>query len=89
MTKTPATSAKKTDALPQPKHYRKAARRLAFGQASVVASIVTTFTALGFLLAKNPYPLFVWGLEFVVALIISYWHSLRRIKTEAAELFEE
>lgn len=87
MTKTPAASTKK-DVFPQAKHYRKAARSLAFKQASVVASIVTTFTALGFLLAKNPYPLFVWGLEFLIALTISYWFSLHRIKTETAEFFE-
>ena len=70
------------------KDYRKAARQLAFQQAMLVAAIVTTFTALGFLLAESPYPLIVWGFEFLITLALAYYFSLQRIKKDAADLLD-
>ena len=74
---------------PKKRHYRLAAKRIAFKQAMLVASAVTTITAVGYFLALSKYALLLWSIEFFIVLIISYQVSVKRLYKDAADLLKE
>jgi len=74
---------------PEKKHYRLAAKRIAFKQAMLIASAVTTITAVGYFLALSKYALLLWGIEFFIVLIISYQVSVNRLYKDAADLLKD
>lgn len=73
---------------PERKHYRLAAKRIAFRQATVIASAITTITAVGYFLALSKYALLLWFVEFFIVLIVSYQVSVNRLYEDAADLLE-
>ncbi len=73
---------------PERKHYRLAAKRIAFKQAMLTASIITTITAVGYFLALSKYALLLWGIEFFIVLIVSYQVSISRLYKDAADLLD-
>ena len=73
---------------PQKRHYRLAAKRIAFKQATLIASAITTITAVGYFLALSKYALLLWGIEFFIVLIVSYQVSVNRLYKDAADLLE-
>ena len=79
----------RSQATSNPEIYKKAAKRLAFRDAMLKASIITIASAFGVFLAGTPAPLFLWFLEFVIALVIAYAYSLRQIKEESADLIDK
>jgi len=74
---------------PQKRHYRLAAKRIAFQQAMLTASIVTTITAVGYFLALSKNALLLWGIEFFVVLLIAYRSRLHRLYEDAKDLLED
>ena len=79
----------KANPKPQKKHYRLAAKRIAFQQAMLTASIVTTITAVGYFLALSKNALLLWGIEFFIVLIISYKAAIKRLYRDAADLLKD
>ena len=78
----------KANPKPEKKHYRLAAKRIAFQQAMLIASVVTTITAVGYFLALSQYALLLWSIEFFVVLIISYQVTISRLYEDAADLLQ-
>ena len=74
---------------PEKKYYRLAAKRIAFKQATLIASAITTITAVGYFLALSKYALLLWGGEFFIVLIVSYQISISRLYKDAADLLED
>ncbi len=74
---------------PQKRHYRLAAKRIAFRQAMLTASIITTITAAGYFLALSKNALLLWGIEFFVVLLVAYQVSLSRLYKDAKDLLDD
>jgi hypothetical protein len=79
----------KANSKPEKKHYRLAAKKIAFKQAMLIASAVTTITAVGYFLALSKYALLLWSIEFFIVLIISYQVSISRLYKDAADLLRD
>ncbi len=74
---------------PQKKHYWLAAKRIAFKQATLTASVVTTITAVGYFMALSEFALLLWGIEFFIVLLVSYQVAFNRLREISEDLLNE